>query len=112
MGEGTHYYYFIVDGVVRFAPDQPSASPKSEKIVNYLQIDKHSIKLAEAQKKGQVKTIGECMADEDTCLQRDRLLRMKIGVGIDQFDPSVRQDSLREKCNISEYFEAYGDKNC
>ena len=43
MREGMYYYYFIVDGKVRFAPDQPSTIHKSQKIVNFMEIDRYMI---------------------------------------------------------------------
>jgi hypothetical protein len=42
-----YYYHFVVDGKVRFAPDQPSSIDKSSKIVNYLEIDQYMIEKAE-----------------------------------------------------------------
>jgi len=37
----------VVDGKVRFAPDQPSTVDKKQRIVNYLEINKYMIERAE-----------------------------------------------------------------
>lgn len=46
MKEGSYFYYFVVDGKVRFAPDQPSTVHKRQKIVNYIDVDTHMIETA------------------------------------------------------------------
>mmetsp|Transcript_13613 Transcript_13613/g.13352 ORF Transcript_13613/g.13352 Transcript_13613/m.13352 type:complete len:114 (-) Transcript_13613:361-702(-) len=63
---GVYYYYFVVDGKVRFAPDQPSMVHKSEKIVNYVSIDELSIMRAEKARKTDVKNLAECFASEES----------------------------------------------
>lgn len=45
--EGIYHYYFVVDGKVRFSPDQPSAIHDNQKIVNYVEIDSYMIQKAE-----------------------------------------------------------------
>jgi len=44
--EGIYYYHFVVDGKIRFAPDQPSTIDKKQKIVNFMEIDKYMIEKA------------------------------------------------------------------
>lgn len=44
---GLYYYYFLVDGQIRFAPDQPSNIGKQQQIVNFINIDNYMIAKAE-----------------------------------------------------------------
>jgi Glycogen recognition site of AMP-activated protein kinase len=44
--EGQYYYYFVVDGKIRFSPEQPTAT-KMDRIVNFIEIDKYMILKAE-----------------------------------------------------------------
>jgi hypothetical protein len=61
-----YYYYFVVDGKVRFAPDQPSAVHKSQHIVNFVNIDNFMIKRAEEERNHKVKNMMECVASENS----------------------------------------------
>ena len=59
--EGLYHYHFIVDGKIRFSPDQPSAIDHDQKIVNYLEIDNYMINKAEEERDQQNNVIN--MAD-------------------------------------------------
>ena len=41
LKEGLYFYYYVVDGKVRFAPDQPSTIDYQGRIVNYIEILKN-----------------------------------------------------------------------
>jgi hypothetical protein len=62
--EGQYFYYFVVDGKIRFAPDQPSTIGKNNRIVNYIEIDKYMIERAAVENETNVKNIAECLASE------------------------------------------------
>jgi len=48
LPEGVYFYYFLVDGQIRFAPDQPSSvDERTQRIVNFIDIDLYMIKKAE-----------------------------------------------------------------
>jgi hypothetical protein len=65
--EGSYYYYFVVDGKVRFAPDQPSTIDKKQKIVNFIEIDRYMIERAEsARDPSKVKSMIDCVASENS----------------------------------------------
>jgi hypothetical protein len=64
--EGTYFYHFVVDGQVRFAPDQASVN-KGEKIVNFIEIDSYMIGKAEEDRERQkVKSVIDCIAYENS----------------------------------------------
>eukprot|EP00347_Sterkiella_histriomuscorum_P000386 403376061 len=70
--EGQYYYYFIVDGKVRFAPDQPSTVDRNQRIVNYMEIDKYMIARAENEREHKVKSMIDCLATENSwCLSQN-----------------------------------------
>lgn len=57
----------MVDGKVRFAPDQPSTIDKNQKIVNFIDIDKYMIDRAEQERdENKVKNMVDCMATENS----------------------------------------------
>lgn len=74
--EGIYYYYFIVDGKIRFAPDQPSCQEKRQKIVNFTSIDSYMLEKADEERKKlqteqnpkkikkKIKSIEDCVAGE------------------------------------------------
>ena len=66
MKEGQYFYHFVVDGQVRFAPDQPSTIDHDQKIVNFIDIDSYMIAKAEEamDEHKKVKNMAECMASE------------------------------------------------
>lgn len=68
LKEGLYYYHFVVDGVVRFAPEQPSSIERDDKIVNYIDIDKYMIQKAEAERDEirKVKNMADCLATENS----------------------------------------------
>jgi hypothetical protein len=40
MKEGIYYYYFVVDGKIRFSPEQPTTVDKAGNLVNYFEVSK------------------------------------------------------------------------
>jgi hypothetical protein len=46
MKEGIYHYFFLVDGKIRFSPDQPTTLDKAGNIVNYFEVDKYMIESA------------------------------------------------------------------
>ena len=68
MKEGIYFYYFIVDGKIRFAPDQPTCEDKAGNIVNYFEVEKCMIEMAMKEPK-KVKNMADCLAkDLSWCL--------------------------------------------
>jgi hypothetical protein len=57
----------VVDGQIRFDPEQPTTIDKNQKIVNFLEIDQYMIQNAEsARDKGKIKNVAEFLADENS----------------------------------------------
>ena len=66
MKEGLYYYHFIVDGKVRFSPEQPTVT-KNDRVVNFIEIDKYMIQKAEqARDESKVKNMADCLVTENS----------------------------------------------
>lgn len=107
--EGQYFYYFIVDGKVRFAPDQPSTIDKNQRIVNYIEIDKYMIQRAENEREHKVKSMIDCLATENSwCLsqnfERDCKERCQLQID-DDINFSIEMNSDEKNKNACDACE-------